>query len=155
MKTVGQILAERNTVLCPNYRYVQVQQSVLEICRHMTEHDLGAVCVFDGKRLVGVFSERDVVRRVVLKGLSPAEVPIQRVMTTEVLMVTEDELYETALAKMQQAHVRHLPVVRGGELIGMLSIRDLRAQEESDRSFELRALSDYVYTVPPQAVAGR
>lgn len=151
MKTVGQILEKRNAVFCPNYRYVQRGQSVLEICRQMTEHDVGAVCVFDGARLVGVLSERDVVRRVVLKGLDPAKVRVEQVMTTDVLVSHPEEDYRSALAKMQQARVRHLPVVQGDLLVGMLSIRDLREQEESDRDFQLQALQDYVYTVPPNA----
>jgi CBS domain-containing protein len=90
-----------------------------------------------------------VVRRVVLKGLDPAKVRVEQVMTTDVLVCHPDESYYDALAKMQQARVRHLPVVRGEELVGMLSIRDLRAQEEFDRDFQLQALNDYVYHVPP------
>jgi CBS domain-containing protein len=149
MKTLGQILEERNVTFCPNYRYVQRDQSVLAVCQHMTEHDVGAVCVFEGARLVGVFSERDVVRRVVLKGADPARVKVGNVMTTDVLVGHPDETYQSALDKMQQARVRHLPIVSGGQLIGMLSIRDLREQEEHDRDFQLQALNDYVYQVPP------
>lgn len=149
MKTLGQILEERATSAGPKYRYVQRTQSVLEVCRHMTEQNVGAVCVLDGARLVGVFSERDVVRRVVLKGKDPARVRVDEVMTTDVLVGHPDETYQTALDKMQQARVRHLPVVRGDQLIGMLSIRDLREQEEHDRDFQLQALNDYVYQVPP------
>jgi CBS domain-containing protein len=149
MKTLGQILDERAATAGPKCRYVQRTQTVWEVCRHMTEQDVGAVCVLDGMRLVGVFSERDVVRRVVLKGADPARVTVGEVMTTDVLVGHPDEPYQSALDKMQQARVRHLPVVRDDQLLGMLSIRDLRQEEEHDRDFQLQALNDYVYQVPP------
>jgi CBS domain-containing protein len=107
--------------------------------------------VLDGDRLAGVFSERDVVRRVVDRGLDPARTPVADVMTSELVVAEADDDYQTAMNQMDQANIRHLPVVSGGRLLSMLSIRDLMRVELQDRGEEIQYLKEYLYQVPPAA----
>jgi len=128
---------------------VQRHATVAEAVRLMTAHNVGIVNVLDGDRLVGVFSERDVVRRVVDRGLDPARTPVGDVMTTELVVADADEDYQSAMRKMDQANIRHLPVVSEGHLLSMISIRDLMRVEIQDKGEELQYLREYLFQVPP------
>jgi len=128
---------------------VQRDATVAEAVRLMTSHNVGIVTVLDGDRLAGVFSERDVVRRVVAPGLDPGRTPVATVMTTELVVAETDEDYQSAMRKMDQANIRHLPVVSGGRLLSMISIRDLMRVEIQDKGEEIRYLKEYLYHVPP------
>ena len=122
---------------------------VTEAVRMMATHNVGIVIALDASRPVGVFSERDVVRRVVDRGLAPALTPVRDVMTTEVITADADEDYQSAMRKMDQANIRHLLVVSEGRLLSMISIRDLIRVDMADKSEELRYLREYLYQVPP------
>ncbi len=126
---------------------------VTEAVRMMAAHNVGIVIALDATRPVGVFSERDVVRRVVDRGLAPALTPIRDVMTTEVITADADEDYQSAMRKMDQANIRHLLVVSEGRLLSMISIRDLIRVDMADKSEELRYLREYLYQVPPAHAA--
>lgn len=128
---------------------VQRPVTVSEAVRIMATHNVGIVAVLDGDRLVGVFSERDVVRRVVDRGLDPAATPVGSVMTSELVVADADDDYQSAIRKMDQANVRHLPVVSQGRLLSMISIRDLMRVDLDDRGEEIRYLREYLYQVPP------
>ncbi len=128
---------------------VQRNATVAEAVRVMATHNVGIVSVLDGDRLMGVFSERDVVRRVVDRGLDPARTPVSDVMTTELVVADVDEDYQSAIRKMDQANIRHLPVVSGGRLLSMMSIRDLMRVDIQDMGDEIRYLKEYLYHVPP------
>jgi len=128
---------------------VQRGATVAEAVRIMTAHNVGIVSVLDGDRLAGVFSERDVVRRVVDRGLDPARTPVDEVMTTELVVADVDEDYQSAMRKMDQANIRHLPVVSGGRLLSVISIRDLMRVDMQDKGEEIRYLHEYLYQVPP------
>jgi len=128
---------------------VQPNATVAEAVHLMSTLNVGIVCVLDGDRLVGVFSERDVVRRVVDRGLDPARTPVGEVMTTELVVADADEDYQSAMRKMDQANIRHLPVVSGGRLLSMLSIRDLMRIDMQDKGEEIRYLREYLFQVPP------
>jgi CBS domain-containing protein len=117
----------------------------------MTANNVGIVAVFSGNRLVGVFSERDVVRRVVDRGLDPTRTPISDVMTTDLVIAQADDDYQSAMRAMDQANIRHLPVVSGDRLLSMLSIRDLMRVDLEDKGQEIRTLHEYLYQVPPGA----
>lgn len=127
---------------------VRRDASVTEASRTMAEKNVGIVVVLENDRLVGVFSERDAVRRVIDKGRDPAITPVGDVMTTDLVVAAEDDDYRTAMRIMDQANVRHLPIVRKSQVISMLSIRDLMRVDMERMDAELRFLSEYLYTVP-------
>lgn len=106
---------------------VAMDASAEQAIRTMLDRRVGAVAVVDeNKQVAGIFTERDVLRRVVLSGRAPAEMPVREVMTTPVEMATLDTTPGQALATMIEFHYRHLPIVDDdGRLLGMLSIRDL------------------------------
>jgi CBS domain-containing protein len=129
--------------------------SVAEAARLMASANVGIVSVLDGARLVGVCSERDVVQRVVAPGLDPARTAVDEVMTADLVVADADEDYRSAMRKMDQANIRHLPVVSDGQLLSMLSIRDLMRVHIDDQGEEIRYLHEYLYQVPAaSAVTG-
>ena len=128
---------------------VQRGATVAEAVRTMAANNVGIVAVLDGDRLVGVFSERDVVQKVVDRGLDPARTPVADVMTARLVVADADEDYQSAMRKMDQANIRHLPVVSGERLLSMLSIRDLTRVAIEDRGAEIEYLKEYLYQVPP------
>ena len=134
---------------------VRRHATVAEACRTMAEKNVGIVVVLEDDRLVGVFSERDTVRRVIDKGLDPGETTVGEVMTTQIVVAEEDEDYQAAMRTMDQANIRHLPVVRGSQVISMLSIRDLMRVDMQRMHEELRFLHEYLYTVPPDVAPKR
>ena len=128
---------------------VQRNETVAEAVHLMAKNNVGIVNVLDGERLVGVFSERDVVQRVVGRGLDPVRTAVGDVMTTEIVVADADEDYHSAMRKMDQANVRHLPVVSEGRLLSVISIRDLMRVELREQGEEIRYLREYLYQVPP------
>ena len=129
---------------------VQRNAMVADAVRMMATHNVGIVAVLDGDKFVGVFSERDVVRRVVDRGLDPARTPVGDVMTTEIVVADAADDYQSAMRKMDQANIRHLPVVSEGRLLSMISIRDLMRVDMYDKGEEIRYLREYLYQVPYQ-----
>jgi signal-transduction protein with cAMP-binding, CBS, and nucleotidyltransferase domain len=90
-----------------------------------------------------------VVRRVVNRGLDPVRTPVGEVMTADLVVADADEDYQSAIHKMDQANIRHLPVVSGGQLVSMLSIRDLLRVNMEDKDAEIHHLHAYLFQVPP------
>ncbi len=137
-------------IMRPGFLFVvQRNATVTEAVRMMATHNVGIVSVLDGDRLGGVFSERDVVRRVVDRGLDPARTSVGDVMTADLVVADADEDYQSAMRKMDQANIRHLPVVSEGRLLSMISIRDLMRVDIQDKGEEIRYLHQYLYQVPP------
>jgi CBS domain-containing protein len=134
---------------------VQRDATVAEAVHVMAKNNVGIVSVLEGDKLVGVFSERDVVRRVVDRGLDPARTPVAAVMTTELVVADADEDYQSAIRKMDQANIRHLPVVSGGQLLSMLSIRDLLRVNMEDKDAEIHYLHEYLFQVPSSLGQGQ
>jgi CBS domain-containing protein len=134
---------------------VQRGATVSEAARVMADHNVGIVIVLDGETLVGVFSERDVVRRVVARGLDPARTPVGDVMTTELVVADADDDYQSAMRKMDQANIRHLLVVGQGRILSMISIRDLMRVDLADKGEELQYLREYLYQVTPEVARTR
>jgi CBS domain-containing protein len=130
---------------------IQRSATVADAVRTMAANNVGIVAILDGDRLCGVFSERDVVRKVVDRGLDPAETHLADVMTTRLVVADVDEDYQSAMQKMDQANIRHLPVVSGERLLSMLSIRDLMRVAIEDHDAEIEYLKEYLYQVPPGA----
>ncbi len=128
---------------------VRGNATVAEAARTMTEQNVGIVAVLDEARLIGVFSERDAVRRVIDRGLDPKTTTVGSVMTRDLVIADENEDYQAAMRAMDQANIRHLPVVRNAQVVSMLSIRDLMRVDMQRMGDELRSLQEYLYTVPP------
>lgn len=143
MKPIKELVSERPL------HAIAKEKSVLETARFMAEKNVGAVPVMEGTRLVGMFSERDIVTRVISKGLDPAKTNVGDVMTSQIVVANADESYESCLRKMQQAHCRHLPIVSGEQLIGVVSLRDLLMIELDEKERNLEYLQSYIYTIPP------
>jgi len=128
---------------------VQRNTTVATAVHTMAANNVGIVAVLDGDRLCGVFSERDVVRRVVDRGLDAARTRVADVMTSSLVVADADEDYQSAMRKMDQANIRHLPVVSEGRLLSMLSIRDLMRVAIEERGAEIQYLKEYLFQVPP------
>lgn len=119
--------------------------SVYEALRLMAEKNVGALVVMENDRLVGIISERDYARKVVLKGKASRDVPVSEIMTPQVVTVHPDQTVEECMDLMTTNHFRHLPVVEDEQVVGMISIGDvmrdiLRRQRETIRSMEGRRL---------------
>lgn len=99
--------------------------TVFDALKIMAEKDIGALPVLDGKKVVGIFSERDYARKVILKGKSSKNMPVSEIMSTNLIMITPDQTTEQGLALMTAKHVRHLPVIQKEKLVGFISIGDL------------------------------
>lgn len=137
------------------------QQSVREAARYMTDKRVGAVCVLEphespepnASRLVGVISERDIMGRVVAHGLDLDKTTVAEAMTRELVVVQAGESHEDGLRMMKQAGCRHLPVVKGDALVGMVSQRDLLQVDLSEKDEEIRWLTAYIHFVPPEGLS--
>lgn len=98
-------------------------------CRKMDEGCCGSVLVCEGERLVGIFTERDLVRRVIAKGMDPKSTPVRAVMTIDPVTIAPDAPVREAIRIMDEGSFRYLPVVEGGKLVGIVSARDLPYEE--------------------------
>jgi CBS domain-containing protein len=129
MKTVKDIL--RNQLHNEVYS-VLPDQNVLSAAQYMKFKNLGAVPVVQENRLLGVLSERDMLNKVVGPGLDPRDIPVEKIMTSSVLVTSLGETAAECLKKMRKEHCRHLPVVEKGTLVGMISLRDVLGIEETE-----------------------
>ena len=129
--------------------FVRAEQSVLEVARYMSERDVGAVAVLENDRLSGIFSERDLLMRVIARGLDPAATPLSRVMTPNPVVVDISEPIDNCLRLMKQANCRHLPVVAEGRLAGMVSVRDLLQVDIAEKADQIQMMRSYIHSVPP------
>jgi CBS domain-containing protein len=143
MKTIGSVVAGREVF------HVGVDQTIREVARYMTERRVGAVAVLDGQRLAGILSERDIMTRVVAKGLDPDRTRVVDVMTRDLVVGQAGESHDDGLRKMKQAGCRHLPVVKGDHLVGMVSQRDLLQIDLTEKDEEIRWLNAYIHFIPP------
>jgi len=140
MSLVRDILQQRNSLF-----HVGEGDSVAAVVRRMAELNLGAIMVMGGGELRGVFSERDLMRRVVLEGRDPERTAVHQVMTTNVATVEDSESMEQAMEAMQTHGCRHLPVMRGGVVAGFLSMRDVIHHELMQKTEELHHMQAYIH----------
>jgi len=143
MKPIRKLIEERSLHI------IQENATVAEAARFMAEQNIGAMPVLNGERLVGVFSERDIITRVIARNLHPETTTIGSVMTTKLVVANQEEDYESCLSKMQQARCRHLPIVSGETIVGFLSLRDLLLTHLGEKSRDIDFLTDYLFTIPP------
>ena len=110
----------------------------------MASKNIGALLVLDGGKLVGIFSERDYARKVILKGKSSKTTPISEIMTSEVITVGLDHTIEVCMSMMTENKIRHLLVMEDGEVIGVISIGDLVNAIITDQKFVIGQLENYI-----------
>jgi CBS domain-containing protein len=124
--------------------HVAEQNTVAEVARQMADLHVGAILVLDGEQLCGVFSERDLMKRVVLERLDPDRTSVKDVMTTEMVTIDELATLEEAMEVMGIHNCRHLPVMRANHVVGFLSMRDLMNYELARKTEELHHMRAYV-----------
>ncbi len=142
MKSIKAIIGDRETVVVDPFL------STADAARVMAAKQIGAVPVVDGDRLVGIFSERDILTRVVALDRSPASTTVGDVMSTALIVAEVSESYEACLARMQQARVRHLIVLDNGRLAGIVSLRDVLAADIDEKTEAITLLNAYVHYIP-------
>jgi CBS domain-containing protein len=142
MKSIRQILGGQNTVT------VGRATPVVEAARLMAARHIGAVPVVEGSNLVGIFSERDALTRILAAGLDPARTPVGDVMSTSLVVAQIDECCEACLGRMRAAHIRHLIVLDEERMAGVLSMRDLLAVDLEEKVENIALLNAYIHHVP-------
>lgn len=140
MATIRDLLINRTI------HYVQPDQTVFEAAGYMVACKVGAVPVLEGTNLVGIFSERDIMSKVVTGGRDPRTTKIGEVMSTEVRTLVPESSCEDAMVMMQTHGIRHLPVCDGRTLVGFLSLRDLLRQTLEEKSGEADMMRAYIQT---------
>ena len=140
MKTIRAIVGDRETVT------VDRRTSVLDTVRQMAACQISAVPVVDGDRVAGIFTERDIMTRVVAESRAPETTTVGDVMSTNLVVARLNETYEACLSRMQSARVRHLIVVDDDQhLAGIVSLRDLMAVDLDEKAEEITLLNAYVH----------
>jgi CBS domain-containing protein len=139
MKTVGDLVRGKSF-----YSAVS-EQTVYETARYMAEKDIGAVPVIDSRRLVGIFSERDIIKRVLVPGRDPKTTLIKDVMTTSLVIANADEEVTKVLEKMESNRCRHMPVMIGDHVEGFLSLRDLLFADLQEKHDQVQQLNHYIH----------
>jgi signal-transduction protein with cAMP-binding, CBS, and nucleotidyltransferase domain len=127
--------------------FVEPDRTVAEVTRKMADLEVGAIVVLENGRLRGIFSERDLLLRVVVAGLNPGQTLVSEVMTSRVATIDDSAGIEMAMDSMRANNCRHLPVLRDGEVVGFLSMRDLMHHELARRTEELLRMRAYVHGV--------
>lgn len=146
MPTIKAILAKSRPLHC-----VREEQTVIDAVKTMVDNNVGALPVLKNDRLSGVFSERDLMRRVIVAGHDPSRVTVGEVMSKEIVTADINDDHLTCLRKMSSCGCRHLPVIEGNRLVGFLSARDLMREEVEGKEIEIQTLRDFIYYVPPKA----
>jgi CBS domain-containing protein len=142
MATISEILAKKGSQVFS----IGKDATVLEAALVMNEHRVGAIAVLEEGRLAGMFTERDILRRVVGERRDPVSTRVQDVMTTEVAICTPDTSVDEARGAMKNRRIRHLPVVDNvGGLAGMISIGDLNAHESTSQEQTIHLLHEYLF----------
>jgi CBS domain-containing protein len=125
---------------------VEPQAPVLEAIRAMAAHHVGALLVMQADTLAGIVSERDYARKVILLGRSSADTPVRDIMTFPVITVSPDDTVQTCMQLMTDKRVRHLPVIDGGRVVGMVSIGDLVKAVIAEQRAQIEQLEHYIHS---------
>jgi CBS domain-containing protein len=142
MATVAQLLDHKPRAIYS----VAPDAPVLEAIRLMAEHSVGALLVMQDTRLEGIVSERDYARKVILMGRSSSDTPVSQIMTTSVITVEPGFSVQQCMQLMTDRRVRHLPVVAGGRVLGMLSIGDLVRAVLAEQAQTIEQLEHYIHS---------
>ncbi len=142
MKTVKQLLQGKAAGVC----LIGPEAPVIDALRLMAEREIGALVVVNGEKLAGILSERDYARKVMLLGKSSRDTPVREIMTTRVICVSPQRTVEECMALMTEKRIRHLPVLEGGKLIGVLSIGDLVKEVIAEQKSTIEQLESYIHS---------
>ena len=140
MRNVSQIMERKGSQVVSVAR----QAPVLEAIRVMAEHHIGAVLVMEGEQLLGILSERDYARKVILQGRSSHDTAVAVIMSSPVVCVGPHDSVAECMSIMTEKHIRHLPVVEGERVIGVVSIGDLVKEMIEEQKQEISLLQQYI-----------
>ena len=140
MVTVKQLLDEKGRSVWTT----SPSTSVYECLQIMAEKNVGALVVTEGKRVAGMFSERDYARKVTLLGRSSRELTVGEIMSAHVIQITTHDSLERCMELMTDQHIRHLPVVDDGVLVGLISIGDVVRRVIEEQRSTIHSLEDYI-----------
>lgn len=140
MRTVRHLLEAK----APDIFAIGPDAPVIDAIRLMAEKRIGALLVIDAGRLLGVVSERDYARKIVLQGRSSANTPVREIMTSQVISVGPDDTADRCMQLVTDRRIRHLPVLENGDVIGVVSIGDLVKAVIEDQQLELDQLQRYI-----------
>lgn len=140
METIQQVLERKGNEV----HTVSPDVTILDALGVMAQHDIGAVLVMDGDRLLGIFSERDYARKVALKGLVSRDVQVTQLMTADPRTVSPSSTVEEVMNMMTENRFRHLPVLEDGHLVGLISIGDMVKSMVMQQERTIRHLSSYI-----------
>ena len=140
MKTVKQLVEEKPHKLLS----IAPSMSVFEALQKMAEFDVGALVILDEGRLVGIFSERDYARKLILHGKSSKETRVEEIMTTRVVCIGPDRSAEECMALMTDKRVRHLPVIEDKKVVAVISIGDVVREMIEDQKHTIEQLEQYI-----------
>jgi len=140
MRTVSQLLESKP----PGFHAISADAPVIDAVRVMAREGIGAVLVMDGERLIGILSERDYARKIVLDGRSSRDTPVSAIMSAEVVTVAPSDTVAACMETVTTKRIRHLPVVADGKVIGLISIGDLVAAVIAEQRAELEHLQRYI-----------
>lgn len=143
MKTVAQLL-QLKAVQHRHVHTIGPDHMVLDALRLMAEMNIGALPVVEHGKVVGVISERDYARKVVLQGRSSVGTPVRAIMSAPVVTVDSQQTVETCMGIMTDSHLRHLPIVDDGQLLGLLSIGDLVKEAIAEQAHLIQQLQQYI-----------
>jgi CBS domain-containing protein len=140
MTTIKQILDTKGYAVWS----IHPQESVFAAIQQMAEKEVGALVVLDGDAIVGIISERDYARKVILKGRSSRDTAVQDIMTPDVICVRLDQNIEECMTIVTERRIRHLPVLDSGRLVGIISIGDLVKTIIGEQQFIIEQLEHYI-----------
>lgn len=141
MTTVRQLLEDKKRT---GYISLKSTETVLQALKVMTDSHIGAVLVTEGDKIVGIYTERDYLRKGEIEGRTAKDTLIKDVMTPKMVTVTNETSVDECVALMKQYQIRHLPVVEDGQIIGMVSMRDVMMAAIENRESEIRGLENYI-----------
>ncbi|PHQ94503.1 MAG: histidine kinase [Marinosulfonomonas sp.] len=140
MATIQQILNQKGSTVLS----VGPDDSVFDAIKTMATSNIGSLVVLEGEKVVGIFTERHYARNVFLKGRSSPKTTVKEIMSKHVIYATPDQSVEECMAVMSDKHVRHLPVLDGNDLVGIISIGDLVESIIGDQKFVIDQLVHYI-----------
>ena len=141
-KTVGQLLDAKG----PDVWTIRPDATVYEALKRLAEKNVGALVVVDGGKVCGIISERDYARKIRLLDRKSGDTPVSEIMTADVKTITRDRTVSDCMTVITEQHIRHLPVVEGEELVGLISVGDVVKAVIAEQAFLIQQLEQYITT---------